>query len=66
MSFGLTGSEFSVRSAAMDGILVVDEAADTVDGVAGAPAILDVESFANLIGTFCKGVKGWLMELKAR
>jgi hypothetical protein len=65
-SFGLTGSEFSVRSAAMDGILVVDEVADAVSGVVEAPGILDVDSFASLMGAFCEGVRGWLMELKAR
>ena len=50
----------------MDGILVVDVAADAVGGVAGAPAIPDVESLASLMGAFCEEVKGWLMELKAR
>ena len=49
----------------MEGMLVV-EAADADDGVVGATDMLVVESFAGWMGGFGTGLRGWLMELKAR
>jgi hypothetical protein len=49
----------------MEGMLVI-EVVDVDVGVAGAMDMPAVESFASWTGEFGGGLRGWLIELKAR